>query len=137
MGLEDLVPEDKRDTGQRRSRKKSLKQRDDVVVIGSGEYQKAFDEDKWESVKKVLIEEMGLVPNEVVNNFPAQERFQTLHQAAMLEKKETTLEELGKTPNPCDICGTEMGDDGGVDILHLNICTSHPAGQIAEKLNEN
>lgn len=136
MGLEDLVPDDKRDTSSR-SRKKSLEDRDDLVVIGSGELRKSFEKDRWENIKDVMTSEMGLVPNEVVNNYSAEERFRTLHEAAMLEAQETTLEELGKTPNPCAICGTELGDEGGVEVSGLYVCAGHTAGQIAEKLNEN
>lgn len=135
MGLKDLVPEDKRDT-RSRSAKKSLSERDDVVVFGSGEFQKSFGKDRWEDIREVMINEMGLVPNQVVNNYPAEERFEVLHEAAMLEAQEITLEELEREPNPCAICGTELGDEAGLDIMGVEVCYHHTVGQLSVVLDE-
>lgn len=145
MGLEDLVPEDKRGSS---SRSRGKRKKKDTVSFGGGRYKKEFTEERWEEIKNTLINEMGLVPNEVVNNYPAEERYEVLHEAALLSKRETTLEELGRRPTRCGICGKPVGGsgvefsllDGSGDIHEIEICISHTAGQIQvllEEISEN
>lgn len=135
MGLDDLVPDDAKQTSSRSGRsKKSRKQEEDVVTFGSGRYEKTFSKDHWEKIKKILSQEMGYVPTEVVNNFPAEERFEILHEAALLEKKQAEPEDLEHTTTRCDICGTAVRGSG-VEIAGLVVCTSHPAIQIAKELH--
>lgn len=135
MGLEDLVPEDKRGSGSSSSGR-SRRKKKDTVAFGSGQFRKEFEEERWEEVKGTLINEMGLVPNEVVNNYSAQERFEVLHEAALLSKSETTLEELGRQPTRCEYCGSAVGQSG-VEIDGEMFCIHHTAGQIANALYED
>lgn len=131
MGLEDLIPDDVPKSSSSRTTSKSKK---DTVTFGSGELKKEFEKEHWEEIKEVLIEEMGLVPNEVVNNYAAQERYEILHEAALITRQEATIEELGHTVKKCDICGRPLGESG-VEVAGINVCISHTAGQIHNQLN--
>lgn len=135
MGLEDLVPDEAKTSSSRSGRKKkSKKQEEGVVTIGSGEFEKTFEEERLERIRKVISQEMGYVPNEVINNFPAEERFEILHEAALIEAQEAEEDELEHTTTRCDICGNAIRDSG-VEISGLVVCTSHPAIQVAKELH--
>lgn len=137
MALEDLVPEDKRSsTSSSSSSRKPPEERDDMVVFGSGDTKKSFTDDKWDDVKRALIDEMGLNPSEVTNNFPAQKRFDALHEAALIAEKEEEAEDLGYTPETCSICNKAVGDSG-VEIEGETVHIQHTAGQIAELLKDD
>lgn len=129
MGLEDLIPEGKEDTSSRRTQK----QKEDTVVFGGGRHRKEFTKERWEEIKSTLINEMGLVPNEVVNNYPAQDRYEALHEAALLSKREISLDELKKQPVRCDICGKAVGDSG-VEFEGLTVHINHTMGELQEAL---
>lgn len=134
MGLEDLVPDDKKDTSSR-SRSRRSEPEEDKVVIGKGRLKKEFTQERWKEVKESLQKEMGLVPNEVVNNYPAEERFETIHEAALLSLENKTAEELGIDQNRCMICNSVMGESE-VEIRGLSVCVHHTAGQIESYLND-
>lgn len=131
MGLDDLIPEGKEDTGSRR--RGGRKKKKDTVSFGSGRLKKEFTKERWEEVKHTLTNEMGLVPNEVVNNYSAQERFETLHEAAMLSQKEITQDDLRETPTKCRICGNAVGESG-VKIAGMTVCIHHTVGQVQAEL---
>lgn len=136
MGLEDLVPEDQRGSSSSSSSSRSKKKQEDVVSFGGGQYEKTFTEERWQEVKSTLVNEMGLVPNEVVNNFSAQERFETLHEAALLSKKETSLEELGRSPTRCIVCGSAISKSG-TEVEGKPVHIHHTVGQVRSALDEN
>lgn len=131
MGLDDLIPEGKEDTSSRGRRRT----KPDTVSFGSGNLKKEFTEERWEEVKSTLVNEMGLVPNEVVNNYPAQERFDALHEAALLSQQEITPEELKEQPDKCYICG--RANMGLIEVKGLDMCASHTVGELQEALDEN
>lgn len=131
MGLDDLVPDGKEDTSSRGRRRK----KPDTVSFGSGNLKKEFTEERWEEVKSTLVNDMGLNPNEVVNNYSAQERFDTLHEAALLSQQEITEEELQEQPDKCYICGKPNA--GLIEVKGLEMCANHTVGQLQEALNEN
>jgi len=137
MGLEDLVPEDQRGSSRSSSSSsRSKKKKKDTVVFGGGQYRKEFTEERWQEVKRTLVNEMGLVPNEVTNNFSAEERFETLHEAAMLSRQETTLEELGRSPSRCIVCGNAIGQSG-TEVEGKPVHIHHTVGQVRSSLDEN
>lgn len=137
MGLEDLIPEGKRgSSSSSSSRRRSKTKEEDTVTFGGGNFRKEFTEERWQEVKRTLSHEMGLVPNEVVNNYPAEERFEVLHEAALLSKQETTLEELGRQPTRCAICGNAVGKSG-TEVAGVTVCIHHTVGQLSSMLNED
>lgn len=136
MGLEDLVPEDKRGSSRSSSSSRRSKKEEDTVVFGGGQYRKEFSKERWAEVKSTLVNEMGLVPNEVVNNYSAEERFEVLHEAALLSRKETSLEELGRSVTRCIVCGNAIGESG-TELEGKPVHIHHTVGQVRSSLNEN
>lgn len=136
MGLKDLVDdENKSSSTGRKSQSKSVEEREDVVTFGSGEYKKTFKEEKWERIKKILTREMGLVPNEVVNNFSQKTMFEALHEAALIDKQEMEKEDRSYTPKNCSICGDAVAEEGfqaDGKIFHKH----HTVGQLKSELDE-
>lgn len=136
MGLNDLIPDDSGTSSSSTSTKsKPPEEQEDKVVIGKGETKKVFDEERWERIKRVIIDEMGLIPNKVVNNYPADERYNIIHEAAMLLDEKTEPEESDySSTTRCAICG-KAADDAYVEIEGLIVHTNHTAGQIESELN--
>lgn len=135
MGLDDLVPEGKEDS-RSRSGSSSSKSKS-KVSFGSGKWEKIFSEDKWEDVKNTLINDMGLVPNEVVNNYPKEERYETLHEAALISEREEPPDNIEEGPDRCAVCGNALHEDITVEIEGEEVCANHPAAQIRVGLDEN
>lgn len=136
MGLDDIVPDDA-DTSSRggRTDKKSPGERDDTVVVqGPGEKKKIFEEDDYEKVKKVIAEEMGLVPNKVLNNYTAADRYDVFHEAALIVDSEMDSEENSYAKNRCEICGNAT-QDFGVELGGIVVCPQHSAAQIRKELD--
>lgn len=136
MGLEDLVPEDKRGSSRSSSSSSRQKKKEDTVAFGGGRHRKEFTEERWEEVKSTLVNEMGLVPNEVVNNYSSEERFEVLHEAALLSQQETSLEELGRSVKRCIVCGNAIGESG-TELEEKPVHIHHTVGQVRSALNEN
>lgn len=139
MGLDDLVPDSA--GGSSSSSRSSRDSSDDdeeseKVIIGSEPYKKVFTDEDWEGIKGIITQEMGYVPNEVVNNYPAEERYEILHEAALLYRSEISEEELSDIPRKCDYCGAALRD-GGVWVGEYYVCASHTAGQLATLDDEN
>lgn len=136
MALDDLVPDDAGGSSSSSSSSKvSPEDNPNLKVIGKGEYRKVFDEETWEDVKLVLIQEMGLTPSEVVNNYPAEERYEVLHEAVSVANQEVSVEELGHEPERCEICGNALGDQA-VTVSEHTVCVHHTVGQLAALENE-
>ena len=137
MGLEDLVPDDKKPSSSTSSTKQKSKQEDDRITIGSEPHKKVFTEDKFNEVKRILTHEMGLVPQEVVNNWSPKERYDVLHEAALATEGETKPEELENYDEArCYICSNALGDFG-VEIEGVKVCVSHSVGELEASLNED
>jgi len=134
MGLDDLVPEDK-STSSSSSSSKS-RQKENKVRIGSEPHKKVFSEDKWKTIKEFIIQEMGLKPSKVVNNYSAKERYEVLHEAALGVEGDKEPEELNNVSNNrCEICGTAV-DQASVEIKGYEVCPQHPAAQVAVLIDE-
>lgn len=134
MGLNDLTPDDNGTSSSSTSKTSSSSDRhEDKVVIGKGEYKKVFSEERWERVQKVIRDEMGMNPNEVVNNLPAKEMYSIVHEAATMADGEKQPEDSEYVAERCAICG-KAADEGAVVVEGLLVHTSHTAGQIESEL---
>lgn len=137
MGLDDLVPDDKKTSSSSTSRsRKRKKQDDDEVVIGGEPYKKVFEKEKWEKVKKFISNEMGLVPNEVVNNYSAEERYEIVHEAALAVDKEIEPEDANNySQRRCKVCDAGLGEMG-VKLGEYWFCSNHPAAKLKPFLGD-
>lgn len=136
MALDDLVPDDKKKGSSSKGGGRT-KQKPDTVTIGSEPYKKVFEQEKWQKVKTVLTNDMGLIPNEVVNNYRAEERYEVIHEAALVVEEDKSPEELDNyDEDRCAICDSALGDFG-VELEGLEVCANHPAAQIKARLDED
>lgn len=138
MGLDDLVPDDKQTSSSSggRSRKRN-KQKDDKVEIGSEPSKKVFTKEKWKKVKTFIKDEMGLSPNEVVNNYKSKERYEILHEAALAVDNEKDPEELNNySKRRCKLCENALGERG-VKLSGYWFCSSHPAAKLEPILGDD
>jgi len=138
MGLDDLVPDDKQSSSSSSSsRPRDSDDSPDKVEIGGEPYKKVFTEERWEKVKKVIGREMGLDVNKVVNNYPANERYEIIHEAALAVGGELEPDELDNYRDErCEICGIAKSE-ASVTICGDVVCVSHSAGQVAVMLDDD
>lgn len=136
MGLEDIVEEAGGQTSSSSSSKKKEKRThgvdnpdDYAVVVGKPPKQKAFTEEQWDKVSKVLKDKMDLVPNKVLN-MPPDKRYEILHEAALWSDEDKSSTRKKK----CFICGRSCGQSG-VEIAGETVCSTHPAAMIAHELD--
>lgn len=137
MGLDDLLPDEAntRSTSSTRDQSSSS-EKEYAVDVGSGRHRKAFTEEQWEKVKRVLTQEFGKKPNVVLNS-PARERYEILHEAITFsegEKEEGELENRSDTR--CGVCGSAC-DLTAVEIGGEYFHPHHTAGQVAMELNDD
>lgn len=136
MGLDDLVDDaggSSSSSSSKRSKSKSFHDDDEYKVVGSDQYQKVFHEDEWAKVKDVLKDEMGKVPNVVLNS-PEQERFEILHEAALIASGDKDPLDSDYTGQErCLYCGSNPGD-AAVEIQGETFCVHHTAGQVSSEL---
>lgn len=138
MGLEDVTDKVKENyesqsSPNSSSRSYSRPSREELeesfeMVVGSPPYQKVFDEEQWEEVKRVLRDVMGKNVNRVLN-MPQERRHELLHEAALysdgkIEETEHEVEEK------CPVCQKAVAEGAGVSILGYEIHVQHTAGQI-------
>lgn len=140
MGLDDLIPDDvdSQSSGSSSSRTQTQQERD--VVIGKEPYKKEFDEDKWKEVKSVLTNEMGYNVNWVLNNLPAEERYEVLHEAVMMVNENLEPEEAEhRSTDRCIVCGNAT-DQVEAEIPWLpegeSVCFHHTVAQLEKELKE-
>lgn len=140
MGLDDLIPEKDRNTSGRSSSKKSNNTDDDeddsaYKVIGSPPNDKHFSEERWEKVKRVIREEFGMSVQKVLNNKPAKERYEILHEAALYNSDAEEDSEY-RVEERCEICDVAAKNEAGVTINGVRFCIHHPAVQVKNVLDE-
>lgn len=135
MGLDSFKHEDT-DTsksGGGRSRKK--KKEDEKVTIGSKPYQKTFKKEKWEGVKDIIRRDFEVSVNEVKNS-PPEERYDILHEAALIHEGEKTVDNSShKAKTRCVVCGDECAEES-VEIEGHAVHWNHPAVQVRKKIDE-
>lgn len=130
MGLDDLLPDDA-DTTSRSSSQQSSK--DYSVEVGSGSDEVKLTEEKWEGVKKILTEEFGLVPNEVLNK-PSGERYEILTEAAQVHEGHQQADESEhRSGTRCYYCGKSC-EGIEVEIGGELFCPHHTVAQIEKSL---
>lgn len=140
MGLDELLPENESvgssssSSSQRSSSKKSGED-EEHVSFGKEPYRKTYKKEKWERMKRVISRDFGLNVNEVINNYPAQERHKVLHEAAIEEASDsdTPKSELW-VEERCPICDKAIDDDA-VELGDVTICHHHQAWIIVDELD--
>lgn len=145
MGLDDLLPEnaESKSSPGRTNRSSSSTGNNDQEqqqfhkVVGNPPNQKKFTEEQWEKVKRVVDREMGLNIQEVVNNTPAEKRYDILHEAILFDEGEVEAEEMDNySDERCVICGNATGAHGAV-ISGESVHVHHTVGQLAKELDDN
>lgn len=140
MGLDDVDGVSKGGSSRSSSNQRSKKseQKDEIVqtVTHAGK-RKEFTEERWEKVKKVIRQEMDYSVNEVLNNLPANKRYEVIHQAATWNPSDLndTQQEL-KTEDRCYVC-KKANDQATVEIDGKPVHVHHTVGQLASELGEN
>lgn len=140
MGLEDIFPDDV-EPGSSSSSSGSTKslspeEDDDYKVIGGGRWQKIFHKDKWDEVKRVLIDEFGKQPNVVLNS-PAEERHDILHEAALYVEGEKSEDELeNRSDERCEVCGKAC-TGSCTKVAGVTVHFHHTAGELAEYMKND
>lgn len=138
MGLDDIVkekaPDDSQSTSSRTRRRDHSDSDKYFKVVGKPPLQKVFQEEEdWKETAEVLRDEMGYMPNEVLN-MPAEKRFELLHEARLWNEGE--LEEMkNKTEDRCAIC-KKACTGGCVEINGINMHVSHTVGELNVLLEE-
>lgn len=138
MGLDDViddqVPEEKRSGSRSGGSSSKEKQK---VIIGSPPNQKEFTKDRWEEVKKAIVEELGYTTQEVLEEMPANKRYEVIHEAALISSKEMSSADADTRPTTrdCDICGNMLRDEMEVDISGLKVHAHHTAAQVEKELD--
>lgn len=139
MGLDDIVPDDSGTSSSSSSNKSSsssTQEEENLKEIGGGRWKKSFTQEKWEGVKEVIHEEMGVTVNVVLNK-PPKERFQILHEAALIDDGEKKREEFSYSSSTrCHLCGNAC-DNSNVEIEGEKFCPQHSAARIRKALDEN
>lgn len=136
MGLEDIVEEkapDDSSSSRSRTRRKDHSDSDKYFkVVGKPPLQKVFQEEEdWVQTAEVLRDEMGYMPNEVLN-MPAEQRFELLHEARLWNKGE--LEKLeNETEDRCVICNKAC-TGSCTEIAGVNVHVHHTVGQLGSLL---
>lgn len=137
MGLgdaaEDLVPDTTTvDTGSKDEKDGS----EETVVIGNPPHEKRFTQERWEQVKDALTGELGYTVREV-KNMRSAERYEVLHEAAMLSAGEIEVKDTETAqPNKCAICSQRLPDEAVAEIAGEPFCPSHPSAKVAKYFNE-
>lgn len=138
MGLEDIVDEkapDDSSSSRSRTRSRDLSGSDEYYkVVGKPPLQKVFQEkEDWEETAQVIRDEMGMMPNEVLN-MPAEKRFELLHEARLWSDGE--LQQLeNETEDRCAICGSAC-TGSCVEVAGVNVHVHHTVGQLDSMLEE-
>lgn len=142
MTLDDLVSEkteeaqSQADTSAKEraeNRQERINRRYDKVV-GSPPNQKAFKQEKWNEVKAVLMNEMGMKVGEVLSS-PSEERYEILHEASMIaENKLDAVDSSHTSDQRCPICDTAL-DNCFVVIEDKKFCPHHGAIKVAKVLD--
>lgn len=135
MGLEDIIPDGKSSGSSGSSGRRRKKKKEKVIEIGNPPYDKKFKEKKWEGVKKVIRNEFDYKSVGEVKSLPAEERYDVLHEAALIHEGEKRADESQhRAKERCLRCGAASGDMM-VEIEDEMFCISHPAIQVRKALD--
>lgn len=130
MGLEDAIPGDTNASSSSSKQRSSSSEK--TYKFGSGQYSKEFKEEKWERIKAILKNELGVPPQEVVNNWSAEERFEILHEAALIDEQEDNPDTSTESLDSCEVCGSSNASL--VEIEGYFFCPQHPAAKVSKEL---
>lgn len=142
MALDDLLPDDETVTTSASSttdessssQEKTEDEEEYAKVVGSPPNQKRFTEEKWEEVKRVLVEEFGYSVNSVLHK-PVNERYEILHEAALFPTGELDTDESDHyETRECEICGSAYTEQS-LDIEGKVFCPHHTVGQLKRELD--
>lgn len=138
MGLEDALPDDVEPASSSSKSKTSSGSEDKVVVQGSGDKRRTFNEEKWEQIEQLVDEEYEEDLNEVMNNWSASDRYEFIGKVARHSIREN--HELDQEPGEeihCDHCGKRV-TVVAVELHGHVYCRNHTVGEIYMELeNEN
>lgn len=103
------------------------------VTIGSGEAKRTFTEERWEEIRSVLSDEMGLDINEFKHQTPAHRQKKLIHDAISWEDKDDEEKDEQRSSTRCIVCGKAC-DNSHVEIEGKVVCTHHTTAQLANEL---
>jgi hypothetical protein len=142
MTLDDLLPDDKevsssasqQGTTSSSSKQKTSDEEEYAKIIGSPPNEKKFTEEKWEQVRRVIVEEFGYSVNDVLNR-PSSERYEIIHEAAVFPTDELDADESEHyEPRKCAICGSAYTEQA-LSIEGKVFCPHHTVGQLRQELD--
>jgi len=129
MGLEEALPDNVNVSEPSGSDEPD----ENTITIGSGEAKRTFTEERWDEIRTVLSDEMGLIINEFKHQTPAHKQKELIHEAISWDEKDEDEKNEQRSSTRCIVCGNAC-DNHYVEIEGKVVCTHHTTAQLAKEL---